>query len=84
MGNNEKPGDLSMSDAQFVEHKNRMQLDSKVVGVDYGSAEHETAKSLVQTLAPGEIRRRIEASGPDDWDEDPYLYRALLDASPTE
>jgi hypothetical protein len=84
MNNRENPIGLDISDAQFIEHKNKMQLDPNITGITYGSPEHEIAKRLVETFSQSEIRRRISESGPDDWDADPYLYRALSDTSSTE
>lgn len=80
MNNRENPNGLDNSKAQFAEHKSKMQLDPNIMGIAYGSPEHEAAKILVQDFSKSEIHRRIIESNPDDWESDSYLYRALLDS----
>lgn len=80
MNNRENPSGLDNIDAQFAEHKNKMQSDPNITGITYGSPEHEVANSLVESFSQNEIRRRISESSLDDWESDPNLYRALLDS----
>jgi hypothetical protein len=80
MNNVEIKNGVSMDEGWFTEHKSKMQLNSNITGIAYGSPEHEIAKRLVETFSQSEIRRRIEVSGPDDWESDPNLYRVLLDS----
>lgn len=64
----------------FNELRTKIQSNPNVMGIDYGSPDHEVAKSLVETLNQDEKRRRLESSTEDDWNSDPYLYKALTDS----